>query len=173
MFDLPMNRISHFAIHFLVLPLAAGLLFSCRHRYGPLTEKDNAIIRDSVVQLTTTIARDLSANGPAVWLKYFDDAPGFFMISDGSLAFPDLNTAKRFILDTLVRNIPKITLDWSAVQVYPLTRRLAAIDAGFHEVLTTAAGEKIEVQGYFSGTAALTVHGWKLRNLHWSTRKTG
>ena len=77
MFDAPMNRISLFSNHFPVLPLAVVLLFSCAPRHGPLTEKDSAIIRDSVVALTAAIARDLSANGPAVWLNYFDDAPGF------------------------------------------------------------------------------------------------
>jgi hypothetical protein len=173
MFDTPMNRISPFSNHLLALPLAVMLLLSCGVRHGPLTEKDSAIIRDSVVALTKAIARDLSANGPAVWLNYFEDAPGFFMVDDGSLDFPDYNSARRFILDTLVKNIPHITLNWSAVQVYPLTRRLAAINAEFHEVLTTAAGENMEIRGYFSGTAALTVHGWKLRNLHWSTRKSG
>jgi hypothetical protein len=161
------GRVVNFTGAFLV----SALLFSCSHRHGPLSEKDNAVIRDSVLQLMTGIAQDLSANGPAVWLNYFDDAPGFFMVSDGDLDFPDYNTAKRFVLDTLVKNIPKITLSWSMARVDPLSRHVAAIVAGFHEVLTTATGENLPVDGYFSGTAVHTAHGWKLLNLHWSTRK--
>jgi hypothetical protein len=153
--------------------LVSTLLLSCGHRRGPLTEKESAVIRDSVTQLTANIARDLSANGPAVWLNYFEDAPGFFMVDDGSLAFPDYNSAKRFVQDTLVKLFPHITLNWSSVRVHPLSRRLASIDAEFHEVLMPATGEHIPTQGYFTGVAALTAHGWKLRNLHWSTKKPG
>jgi hypothetical protein len=166
-----MTRLKIFTRHLAGIYLVALLLVSCGHRRGPLTEKDSAIITDSIQQLMTGIARDLSANGPAVWLNYFDDAPGFFMVSDGDLDFPDYSTAKRFILDTLVKNISNITLNWSAVRVDPLSRHLAAVNAGFHEELTSIAGEKMPVEGYFSGTAVLTDHGWKLRNLHWSTRK--
>jgi uncharacterized protein YdeI (YjbR/CyaY-like superfamily) len=158
--------------HFIVgLLLVSLLAFSCGHRRGAMTEQDRANISDSVLLLTTNIARDLSANGPAVWLKYFDDAPGFFMIDDGNLSFPDYNSARRFILDTLVKNIPHITLNWSAVRVFPLSRHLASIDAQFHEVLMPANGANIPIQGYLSATAVLTNHGWKLHNLHWSTRK--
>jgi uncharacterized protein YdeI (YjbR/CyaY-like superfamily) len=153
------------------LLLASLLAFSCGHRRGPMTEQDSARVRDSVLTLTTNIARDLSANGPAVWLKYFDDTPGFFMIDDGNLSFPDYKSARRFILDTLVKNVPHITFNWSAVRVFPLSRHLASIDAKFHEVLMPADGASIPIEGYLSATAVLTAHGWKLRNLHWSTRK--
>jgi uncharacterized protein YdeI (YjbR/CyaY-like superfamily) len=155
----------------LSLLLASLLVFSCGHRHGAMTEQDSARVSDSVLTLTTNIARDLSANGPAVWLKYFDDAPGFFMIDDGNLSFPDYNSARRFILDTLVKNIPHITLNWSAVRVFPLSRHVASIDAQFHEVLMPASGAGIPMEGYLSATATLTAHGWKLRNLHWSTKK--
>jgi uncharacterized protein YdeI (YjbR/CyaY-like superfamily) len=151
--------------------LVSLLAFSCGHRRGPMTAQDKATITDSVVQLTRNIAGDLSANGPAVWLKYFDDAPGFFMIDDGNLSFPDYGSARRFILDTLVKNIPHITLNWSAVRVFPLSRHIASIDAQFHEVLMPANAAGIPFEGYLSATAALTSHGWKLHNLHWSTRK--
>jgi hypothetical protein len=166
-----MSHSNHFTACLPIVLLASLLSFSCGHRHGPLTDQDRAVVTDSVLQLTSNIARDLSANGPAVWLKYFDDAPGFFMIDDGNLSFPDYNSARRFILDTLVKNIPHITLNWSAVRVFPLSRRLASIDAQFHEVLMPASGASIPFEGYLSATAALTAHGWKLRNLHWSTRK--
>src|ERR1700727_2897240 len=137
MFDTPMNRLNHLARHFAgtllvsILPLvstlllASTLLLSCGHRRGPLTEKESTVIRDSVTQLTANIARDLSANGPAVWLNYFEDAPGFFMVDDGSLSFPDYNSAKHFVQDTLVKLFPHITLNWSSVRIHPLSRRLA------------------------------------------------
>ena len=163
-----MTHSNHFTPCLLLVSL---LSFSCSHRRGPMTEQDKAVVTDSVLQLTTNIASDLSANGPAVWLKYFDDTPGFFMIDDGNLSFPDYSSARRFILDTLVKNIPHITLHWSAVRIFPLSRHLASIDAQFHEVLMPAAGSSIPFEGYLSATAILTAHGWKLRNLHWSTRK--
>ena len=165
------DNFSHFIPCLPGLLLASLLALACGHRRGPITEQDRANISDSVLQLTKNIARDLSANGPAVWLKYFDDTPGFFMIDDGNLSFPDYSSARRFILDTLVKNIPHITLNWSAVRVFPLSRNLASIDAQFHEILMPAGGAGIPIEGYFSATAALTAHGWKIRNMHWSTRK--
>ena len=161
----PMNR----AIYLSAISLLPILLLSCRHHH-PMTEAESSLIKDSVRQLTASIAHDVSTKGPAAWLDHFDNAPGFFMASDGSLDFPDYAAAKRFILDTLVKNIPTITLNWTAVRIYPLSRRLAAIGADFHEVLTTADGKDMPVEGYFSGTAAFTGQGWKLLNLHWSTR---
>jgi hypothetical protein len=163
-----MNRANHLPV-LCSISLLAILLSSCHHHH-PMTEAESTVIKDNVRQLTTAIARDISTKGPAAWLDHFDNAPGFFMASDGSLDFPDYGAAKRFILDTLVKNIPKIKLNWTAVRIYPLSRRLAAIGADFHEVLTTADGKDMPVEGYFSGTAALTGQGWKLLNLHWSTR---
>jgi hypothetical protein len=150
--------------------LAISILLSCRHRHRPFTQTDSSGVKDSVVQLTAAIARDVSAKGPVAWLDYFDNAPGFFMASDGRLAFRDYPAARKFILDTLVKNISSISLHWTDLRVDPMSRRMAAIGADFQESLTTIDKKSMVVEGYFTGTACLTGEGWKLRNLHWSTK---
>ena len=151
-------------------PLIIVVAISCKNYSGYMTVKQSLRVKDSVTWLTTSIAKDLSAKGPASWLNYFENAPGFFMATDGQLAFKDYQSSKEFILNTLAKNISKISLQWTNLRVEPLTINLASIGSGFHEDLTGTDGKIISVDGYFTATASLENDGWKLRNLHWSTK---
>ena len=156
--------------------LLSGILFILSCQTGKpedpkLNSADSIRIRDSVNVLAAGIARDVSAKGPSAWLDYFEDTPDFFMVSDGRLVFPDHQTAKDFIQNTLVKNIRRISLHWNNIRIAPLTAHLASMGANFHEELTDAGGKSIFHDGYFTGLAIWTDQGWQLRNAHWSTLK--
>jgi hypothetical protein len=150
--------------------LTISILASCDHRHRPFTPSDRNGVKDSVVRLLADVARDVSARGPVAWLDYFDDAPGFFMASDGRVALRDYPAAKKFILDTLVKSMPSITLHWTDLQIDPLSRRIASVGADYQEIVTMADRKTTADEGYFTATASLTRQGWKLHNLHWSTK---
>jgi hypothetical protein len=159
------------AIRYLFLCLLTiSILASCGHRHRPFTPSDRNGVKDSVVRLLADVSREVSARGPKAWLDYFDDAPGFFMASNGRLAFRNYPAAKKFIFDTLVKSMPSITLHWSDLQVDPLSRRMAAVGADYQEIVTTADRKTTTGEGYFTATACLTPGGWKLHNLHWSAK---
>lgn len=145
---------------------------SCNNDKTSLSPGQIAGIRDSVQLMTVSIARDLSRNGPAAWLHYFENTKGFFMASDGQLIFPGIDTAKNFINNILVKNISAIDLRWNNIRVDPLTAQLASIAADFHEDVTDSDGKIIRQDGYFTGIAHQTPGGWKLYNAHWSSRLT-
>jgi len=161
----------HLTAYWALFLLIALLASSCRHHNYHMTAKESAAITDSVNRMTANISRGLAAKGPVAWLDYFDDAPQFFMISDGQLSFHDYLSAKTFIQDTLVKNMTKIVLRWKNMRVDPLSRNAASICSGFHEDITMANGQTLPFDGYFSGTAIITMKGWRLINLHWSTPK--
>ena len=127
-----------------------------------------ADVKDSVQKMANSIAQSISQQGPVAWLQYFENAPDFFMASEGKLVFPNYDTAKNFITNTLVKLIRKIELRWGDVRINPLTNDLASMAATFHEDLTDAAGKTTPQDGYFTGLAHHTTHGWKLLNAHWS-----
>jgi hypothetical protein len=154
-----------------LLIFVIGVTISCQNNHPQLTTEQSKLVKDSVFKLTADIATNISTKGPAAWLNYFEDTPGFFMASDGQLAFTDYPSAKAFILNTLVKSIPHIKLRWENLRIDPLTSNLAAMGADFHEDITNAAGNSLPFDGYFTATAHFNGHSWKLRNLHWSIKK--
>lgn len=144
------------------------VIVSCNAKKETLTAKQIANVKDSVQQMATSIATTISQQGPTAWLRYFEDAPNFFMASEGKLVFPNYDTAKNFINNTLVKIIRKIELRWSDVRIDPLTTNLANMAATFHEDITDASGKTTPQDGYFTGLAHQTPQGWKLLNAHWS-----
>ena len=121
--------------------------------------------------MAANIAQDISNDGPAAWLNYFEDSPDFFMANEGQLVFKDSKTAKKFIINTLVKNIPVVKLQWDHLRIDPITSVFAAMGAGFHEDQVNSSGKKLAYDGYFTGIAHYDGHSWKLRNLHWSIMK--
>ena len=164
------RRIIYIVKYLGVLLLAGIFLVSCKSQNAPLSEQDSQMVKDSVSLMMTNIPKALAAKGPAAWLNYFEDAPGFFMASGGDLIFKDYPSAKSFILTTLVKSISKVNLRWSNIRIDPMTPQLAAIGADFHEDLTAVNGTMMPVDGYFTATAGLGNGKWKLKNLHWSIK---
>jgi hypothetical protein len=119
--------------------------------------------------MTSSIAKDVLRNGPVAWLTYFENTPDFFMVSDGQLVFPNIETAKKIINNTLLKTIQKIELRWSNIQIDPLTNKLASISAAFNEDITDSTRKTTPHAGYFTAIACQTSQGWKLHNAHWSS----
>jgi len=152
------------------LLILVGLIDSCNSDSHSLNLQQTSDVRDSVQLMAASIAHSVSQNGPAAWLQYFENTPGFSMASDGQLVFPGIDTAAHFINNILVKSMYKINLRWSNIRVDPLTTQLASISAGFHEDITDSTGKTIPQDGYFTGIAHKTPQGWKLFNAHWSSR---
>jgi hypothetical protein len=159
--------------YFVPVFLVFNLFVSCQSDHAKLSTAESKLVKDSVSQMVANISHDVSNKGPVAWLNYFEDKSGFFMASGGQLAFKDYTSAKVFTLDTLIKSVPHIKLQWNNLSIDPLTPDLASIGADFHEELTYANGTTQNIDGYFTGTAQLGTEGGKLRNLHWSIKPTG
>ena len=141
---------------------------SCNNRES-FTPKERSLVQDSVQFMVESIAKNISNEGPIVWLRYFENAPDFYMASDGQLVFPNIDTATSFINNKLINLMPDIQLRWSNIRIDPLTINLACISAAFHEDITDSTGQMTPHDGYFTGIAHQTSRGWKLHNAHWSS----
>ncbi len=157
--------------------LALALLFFIGSMASCIVSTDDGLdaqqaakVTDRVKQMAGSIAQDISKDGPAAWLKYFDNTPAFFMASDGQLAFADHNAAEQFINGTLVKTITHINLKWGEVRVDPLTEQMGLMACTFHEDLTDVQGKTTPCNGYFTAIAQETKDGWKLRDAHWSIK---
>ncbi len=155
----------------LLLLLAINVAISCKQRPAHFGAPDSARVKDSVSKMAINMAQDISNKGPVAWLDYFENTPGFFMASQGQLVFTDYQSAQKFILNTLDKEISKISLRWNNLRVDPLASDLALIGADFHEDLSNISGKIISIDGYFTGMASLSNNRWKLRNLHWSIKE--
>jgi hypothetical protein len=144
---------------------------SCGYHPGSLTQEQSSVVKEEVQQMADSIARNVSEMGPVAWLRWFENAPDFFMASEGKLVFSTFDSATSFINKTLVKTISKIELHWGNIRIDPYTEKLASIAAVFHEDMTDSAGNKLRIDGYFTGVAYKSSQGWRLRNAHWSTYK--
>ena len=124
-------------------------------------------MRQGVTALTDSIATDLRAQGPLAWLRYFDRGPGFFMASDGSMAFPSNDSAAK-AMPNIAAVLKHADLKWGAIRIDSLTPWLAQIAAPFDETMVDSAGKETKIAGYFTALAHRGEDGWKLRNAHWS-----
>ncbi len=145
---------------------------ACHTNTSPLDARESKLVTDSVQRMTSRLINDLSVHGPIAWLNYFDESPGFYMISDGQLAFNDYQSGKTFIEDTLTRYFVKINLQLNQLHIDPLTSSLASIRACYHEELADSAGKIIRSDGYLTALVKQTNQGWKFRSLRWSMGKS-
>ena len=128
-----------------------------------------AEVETSVQSFARSVAEEVTRQGPAAWRDFFEDSPSFFMAVDGRLQFPDGAAAKAAIPE-LTRSIQKIELEWGKdLRVDPLTEDLAVMGAPWHEILTLADGNRLDVSGYFTGFVESRDGHWRFRNVHWST----
>jgi hypothetical protein len=135
---------------------------------GSLTPERAATIESGVRAFISTVARDITLNGPAAWRKHFADTPSFFMAVNGNLAFAN-SAAVTAAIPELVRTIKHIELRWGDdLRVDPLTVDLAVMGTSWHEVIVDAAGKSAESSGYFTGTVEYREGRWQFRNAHWS-----
>ena len=143
-------------------------LQACNNRSDSPDAPQISTVSDSVRVMMESIAASVSQQGPVAWLHYFEDTANFFMASEGRLVFPNNDSARNFINNTLVKTISKIELQWHDTRIEPLTANFAQIAASFHEDITDATAKKMPADGYFTALAHQTSAGWKLMNAHWS-----
>jgi hypothetical protein len=155
--------------YFVLLVFIFFFISSCNNNAETFTAKERSIVQDNVKLMTDSIAITVSHEGPIAWLKYFENTPDFFMVSDGQLVFPNIETAKIFINNTLIKVISKIQLRWSNIRIHPLTHSFANISAVYYEDITDSTGKTTPHDGYFTAIAHQTSEGWKLNNAHWSS----
>lgn len=148
------------------------IISSCTSNTELFAPKERSLVKDSVQLMAESIAKNISHEGPVVWLRYFEKGPDFFMASDGQLVFPNIDTATSFINNYLIKEMPKIELHWNSIRIDPLTPNLASISAVYHEDITDSSGKMTPHDGYFTGIAHQTSQGWKLHNAHWSSIAT-
>ena len=152
---------------YLLLPIFVFAI-SCSNLEKSDISHENSFARDSVQVMMHSIVKDLSQKGPIAWLRYFEDTPEFFMVSNGRLEFPNIDTAKYFINHTLVKIISNIELQWRNIRIDVLTDEWVSVSAVYHEDITDASGRTLPYNGYFTAVVHRTSEGWKLRNVHWS-----
>jgi hypothetical protein len=138
---------------------------SCSRADSRATSKESTV--EGVSKMAAAIARDLHTEGPNAWLRYFGRSPGFFMASDGAIAFPNNDSATVFV-NALAKSTKRIELQWGTLRIDSLAPGVAQLAAPFDEVLTDTAGRDAKFSGYFTGVAVRGDSGWTLRNAHWS-----
>lgn len=153
------------------LLVATLLAAACGSRSGDassMTPARTAAVEENVRAFAATVARDVTAGGPAAWRRHFEDTPAFFMASEGRLAFPNSQSATAGIQD-LARSIKRIELHWGDdLRIDPLAPDLAMVAAPWREIQVSASGERVEQAGYFTGLAEYRNGRWQFRNAHWS-----
>lgn len=166
------NRSVHYLNGHAFLVFSFVLAVSCKQSPLPLSPAQMEENKEQATAMALNISKDISKNGPAAWLNYFENTPDFFMASDGNLVFKDYESARKFILNTLVKTVPQIKLRWENIKTSVISDDFATLGAAFKEELTDTTGKVLFVTGYFTGTAHKTDDGWKLRNAHWSIKPT-
>lgn len=140
---------------------------SCRMRTDVLDAEQVASIQDSVRLMAAAVSQDVTREGPKAWVRYFAHSPRFFMVSEGRLVFPDIDSAI-VAVDSLVVWVRSIQLTWGDITVEPFTSAEAGMSAPYHEVITMSSGQRIRENGYCTAIVERTTQGWQFRSLHWS-----
>ncbi len=165
-----MKKFTFYSVPSVCACIAVMLLARCTNNSTRLSAAESSAVKDSVTQMLAHISTDVSTRGPAAWINYFENNAGFFMGSDGALAFRDYPSAKSFTLGTVVKNFKKISLSWKNLRVDPLTATYASLGADFHEDVSMANGQRLSIDGYFTATAHFDGSRWKLRNMNWAIK---
>jgi hypothetical protein len=159
----------------LLIPMLAAL--GCQasrdslDRAPALTPAQRIAVQGQVRQFTIAVARDVTAQGPIAWTKYFADGPEFFMAVNGQLAFPNGAAAAQAI-PQIAGAYKHIELRWGDdLRLDPLTENLCVVADSYAEVIELqpgAAGPQGTQTGYFTGLAENRNRHWQFRDAHWS-----
>lgn len=112
----------------------------------------------------------LARAGPTAWLDHFDDAPDFWMASEGELKFASYADL-RVAMEAFGPTIAEMELVWSDVSIDALTPDLASFGAGYDELLVDTSGVETRFAGYVTGLLRRTPAGWRIAQLHWSMKQ--
>src|SRR5262249_6983983 len=133
-----------------------------------LSVPEKAAVTRMVQEFMAAVARDVTAEGPHAWRKYLSQQHDFIMASNGQLVFESGEAAQKGIGE-LEQTIDHIELHWGQnLHIDPLTNTLAEVGVPFHEILLQKTGQRVSVDGYFTGLAEHSDPGWQFRSAHWS-----
>lgn len=122
-----------------------------------------------VRQFMVEVEQQVTARGPAAWKDFFMTDPGFFMASDGVIAFPDSDAAARGI-EALTHTLQHIELQWeNDLRTDVITPNIAGVAVSWHEVQVDNNARQTSEHGFFTGIAELKDKRWRFRSAHWST----
>ena len=125
-------------------------------------------VAKGVRTFVTAVADGITRDGPSAWRTYFSEAPTFFMVAEGRMAFENSETATRGIQE-VAKGLEHIELHWGEpLRIEPLTPTLAMVAAPYHELRIDTHGGRVVEDGYFTGLAELEPAAWRFRNAHWS-----
>jgi hypothetical protein len=154
--------------------LTAAITFAgCVPRAGATEAQrqtpDHAAVDRAVRAMMKAVAHDVTQDGPATWLKYFELGPAFFMAVNGQMSFPNAAAAqdgtRKFAQITR-----QIELTWgNDLRVDPLTADLAMVASSWHETIIDNTGHKTDGAGYFTGLVENHDGHWQFRDAHWSS----
>ena len=137
-----------------------------------LSVSEASAVTRMVQEFMAAVARDVTAQGPRAWRKYLSQQHAFIMASNGQLVFESGEAAQKGI-GTLEQTIEHIELHWGqSLHIDPLTDTLADVGVPFHEILVQKPGQRVSVDGYFTGLAEHSDRGWQFRSAHWSVPAT-
>ena len=158
----------------LILSLAAAATLSgCGARCDAVrdprdSEGARAQVADGVRAFAAEVARDVTHDGASAWLRYFSDAPAFFMAVNGELPFASGAQARQ-AMPGIAHQLPHIELSWGeGLRVDPLGGDLAVLAGPWREIQIDSAGRRTEEAGYFSAVVERRDGHWRFRNAHWS-----
>ncbi len=143
------------------------ILAACQGKRQSPDEGQLGAVRDSVQVFASTVAHEVTREGPRAWLRFFSHSPEFFMASQGKLVFPTIDSAS-VLVEYLAVQVRSIQLTWADMSVDPLSPQLAGFRASFHEIVTERSGQPTPIEGFCTATVEHTGAGWRFRNLHWS-----
>ena len=133
-----------------------------------LTPSQKMEIESSVRSFASTVAHEVTQEGPAAWKKFFLDSPSFFMASEGRLRFATGQEAAAAI-PNLTRIIKHNDLRWGDdLRVDALATDLAVVGAPYSEFRIDADGHQLNEAGYFTGVVQFANGRWQFRDAHWS-----
>ena len=157
-----------------ILLVSVAALAGCQVHQAPtgerpsLTASQKMAVESSVRSFTSTVAHDVTQEGPVAWRRFFLESPSFFMASEGRLRFAN-SQAVTAAIPELTRTIKHIELRWGDdLRVDPLAPDLAVVAAPYSEVHIDAEGHQANEAGYFTGVAQFENGRWQFRNAHWS-----
>lgn len=128
-------------------------------------------VENGIRQFMIDVSQQVTQRGPAAWTDFFSTDPGFFMVSDGALAFQDADAAARGI-KALTHTLKHIELQWGHdLRIDAITPNIAAVAVSWHEVQVDKDSREATEQGFFTGIAELKDNRWRFRSAHWSSAK--
>ena len=157
-----------------ILLIAMATSVGCGMHHGSADDSQSlpaerrAAVEAGVRSFVSSVAHDVTQDGPAAWSKYFADDPAFFMADEGQLVFPNGQAAKQAI-QNVARAFKSIDLRWGDnLRIDPLTPSLAMVAVPYTEVRIDTAGHRVTESGYFTGLAEYRNGRWQFRDVHWS-----